>query len=447
MSDKWYTGLMSKQEIYEGIMALITEYYRRPKPRKTEIRTSDVLFDEKEALHLVKVLLSGWITQGPETSQFEKDFAEYYGVKHAIAVNSGSSANLMALASLCHESLGEARIKPGDEVITSPVTFPTSVFPIIQMGAVPVFVDVDPDTLCMDPSLVLDACTDKTKAILVVHLLGHPVDLEIFPGISGKARLEGSPEVWLIEDACESHGAMIGSKKVGSFGDFGTFSFFAAHHMTTGEGGMLTTNDDHLADLARSIRAFGRVIEVARDPKATQKLGERYKEISPKLGLFDVRQTFDKLGYALKTTDLQSAIGIEQLKKLDSFIDIRRANARYLLDELRQYEDVIQLPVEKPWAKHTYHHFFIIVREGAPFTRIDMVNHLEKNGIETRPIEAGNMADQPCMEGVKYRVKGDLTNARHIRENGFFIGCHPGLSVEDLKRIVNVFASFMEKYT
>jgi len=421
---------------------LITKYYKLPKSKslKQEIRTSDVIFDEKEALRLLRVLLRGWITQGPETKQFEEDFAKYYGVKNAIAVNSGSSANLVAIASLCHESLGDRRIKPGDEVVTSPVTFPTSVFPIIQMNAVPVFVDVEPDTLCMDPNLAIKAVSDKTKAILPVHLLGHPFKVD--------AVLDECKErnLWIIEDACESHGAMIVNRKVGTFGDFGTCSFFAAHHMTTGEGGMIITNDDHLADLARSIRAFGRVIEVARDPKAAQTLGGRYKEISPELGPFDVRQTFDKLGYALKITDLQAAIGIEQLKKLDDFIEARRRNAQYLLKHLQPYEDFIQLPVEKPWAKHTYHHFTILVRENAPFRRLELITHLEQNGIETRPIEAGNMADQPCMQGVQYRIVGELKYARHVRKNGFFIGVHPSLTKEDLEYMVNIFSDFLEKY-
>lgn len=441
---------MSIDLIQKKIEGLVTDYYdvrrqqQKFRPRPREIRTSDVLFDEKEAVRLIKVLLSGWITQGAETRQFERDFAEYYGVRHAIAVNSGSSANLVAVASLCHESLGDRQIKPGDEVITSPVTFPTSVFPIIQMGAIPCFVDVDPETLCMDPKRVLDAWytgTEKTKAVLPVHLLGHPFHV---PSIHD---LVEEKNLWLIEDACESHGAEINGKKVGSFGDFGTFSFFAAHHMTTGEGGMIITDDDRLADLARSIRAFGRVIEVARDPKAAQTLGDRYKVISRKLGLFDVRQTFDKLGYALKTTDLQSALGIEQLKKLPGFIKARRSNAQYLLKQLQPYEELIQLPIEKPWAKHTYHHFFIIVRENSPFTRLDLANNLEQNGVETRPIEAANMADQPCMEGVKYRVVGDLKIARHVRKDGLFIGVHPGLSKEDLERMVEIITSFLEKYT
>lgn len=433
---------LSEEEIWADLTRLITEYYKQPKPRpeRREIRTNDVLFDEKEALRLLRVFLKGWITQGPETKEFEDDFAKYYGIKHAITVNSGSSANLVAVASLCHESLGDKRIQPGDEVITSPVTFPTSVFPIIQMGAVPVFVNVEPDTLCMDPNLVIEALTDKTKAILPVHLMGHPFNINAILDECKQRNL------WIIEDACESHGAMIDGQKVGTFGDFGTFSFFAAHHICTGEGGMLITNDDNLADLARSIRAFGRVIEVARAPKAAQTLGVRYKEISPELGPFDVRQTFDKLGYALKITDLQAALGIEQLKKLDDFIEARRRNAQYLLKSLQPYENFIQLPVEKPWAKHTYHHFVIVVRENAPFTRFELVNHLERNGIETRPVEAGNMVDQPCIRGTRYRVAGELKTARHVRENGFFVGVHPGLDKGDLEYMVDVFTNFLERY-
>jgi CDP-6-deoxy-D-xylo-4-hexulose-3-dehydrase len=261
-----------EEVILAEIFHLLEDYCKFPKPKlkRQKIRTSDVLFDEKEISRALKVLLNGWITQGEETIQFEEDFAKYYGVRHAVAVNSGSSANLVAITALTHKSLGDRRIKPGDEVITSPVTFPTSVFPIIQVGAIPVFVDIEPDTLCMDPNETLRAISDKTKAVLPVHLLGHPFKVdEILDECERK-------NLWIVEDACESHGAMINNRKVGTFGHFGTFSLFAAHHITTGEGGMIITNNDHLADLARSIRAFGRVIEVARDPKTAQTLGGRY---------------------------------------------------------------------------------------------------------------------------------------------------------------------------
>jgi len=431
--------LHQTEEIFVEIKELIEKYYLMrkdiPKRGRRIIKTSDVLFDN-EVFRLLRVLLNGWITQGPVVKEFEEEFAKYYNVKHAIAVNSGSSANLVAVSALTHQSLGDRRIKPGDEVVTSPVTFPTSVFPIIQVGVIPVFVDVDPETLCIDPAQVEQAISDRTRAIFPVHLLGHPCDMR-------QLVKEG---YWIIEDVCESHGSECYGRKAGTWGDFGTFSFFAAHHITTGEGGMIITDDDRLADLARSIRGFGRVIEVAKDPRAAQTLGERYKEIYEELGPFDIRQTYDKLGYSLKMTDLQAALGVEQLKKLDNFIDARRQNVQYLSKELEAYDALIQLPVEKPWAKHTYHHFAIIIRENAPFSRLDIVNYLERNGIETRPIEAGNIVDQPCMRGQKFRVVGDLKVARHIRKNGFFVGCHPGLTREDLDYIVNVFTEFLEKH-
>lgn len=336
---------------------------------------------------------------------------------------------------LAHDSLGSERIKPGDEVITSPVTFPTSVFPIIQAGAIPVFIDVD-ETMCMSADLVEEAISDRTKAILPVHLLGHPCDMP-------KILKHGYP---VVEDACESHGAECYSKKVGAWGKLGTFSLFAAHHITMGEGGMIVTNDDTIADLARSIRAFGRVIDVARDPYAAQELGTRWKELFPELGPFDIRQTYDKLGYGLKITDIQAAIGLEQLNKLDKFIEARRRNAEYLRKGLEEFNHLIRLPIEKDWAKHTYHHFAILVREDAPFTRLELVNYLEANGIETRPIEAGNMVDQPCMRGVRYRVVGNLRNSQLIRKNGFFIGCHPSLSKDDLDYVILTFENFFRGY-
>jgi CDP-6-deoxy-D-xylo-4-hexulose-3-dehydrase len=215
--------------------------------------------------------------------------------------------------------------------------------------------------------------------------------------------------------------------------------------MTTGEGGMIVTNDSKLANLAKSIRGFGRVIEVAQDPHAAQTLGDRYRLLSEDLGYFDIRQTFDRVGYALKMTDIQGAIGTEQLKKLDGFIETRRKNAEYMRSSLKSYSQWIQLPVERPWARHTYHHFAITVREDAPFTRLDIVNFLEAKGIETRPIEAGNMIDQPSMKDQKYRVVGNAKNARLIRKNSFFIGCHPGLTREDLEYVVKTFDEFFER--
>jgi CDP-6-deoxy-D-xylo-4-hexulose-3-dehydrase len=421
-----------------GITPHLREFYKE-KPSRAKggrkILTSDVVFDHKEAQGVLEVILGGWISQGPRVKKFEEDFAEYYGSKYAISVNSGSSANLVALSVLTDETLGPKRIRPGDEVITSPVTFPTSVFPILQVGAVPVFVDVDPETLCMDVSMIEEAISEKTKAILPVHLLGHTCDMKGFSWSNH----------FLVEDVCESHGATSWGRKAGTFGDLGTFSFFTAHHMTTGEGGMIVTNDSKLANLAKSVRGFGRVIEVAQDPYAAQTLGDRYRLLSDDLGYFDIRQTFDRIGYALKMTDMQGAIGTEQLKKLDGFIETRRKNAEYMRSNLKSYSKWIQTPVERPWAHHTYHHFAMTVREDAPFSRLDIVNFLEAKGIETRPIEAGNMIDQPSMKGQKYRVVGDARNAKLIRKNSFFIGCHPGLTREDLEYVVNSFDEFFER--
>jgi len=421
------------REISPQLKQFYRNKVRNKGPRK--VLTSDVIFDHKEAEAVLEVILSGWISQGPKVKEFEESFAEYYGAKHAISVNSGSSANLVALSILTDESLGSKRIQPGDEVITSPVTFPTSVYPILQIGAVPVFVDVDLDTLCMDVSMVEEAVSDKTKAILPVHLLGHTCDMRGFSW----------SDYFLMEDVCETHGATSWGQKAGTFGDLGTFSFFTAHHMTTGEGGMIITNNLELANLAKSIRGFGRVIEVAQDPHAAQTLGNRYKLVSDDLGYFDVRQTFDRVGYALKMTDIQAAIGIEQLKKLDGFIEARRKNAEHLRSSLKTYSDWIQLPVERPWAHHTYHHFAITIREGSPFSRLDLVNFLESNGIETRPIEAGNMIDQPSMKGKNYRVVGTAKNAKIIRQNSFFIGCHPAVTSDDIDYVANVFDQFFSK--
>lgn len=403
-----------------------------------KVWTSQFVYDENEINAVMEVMKSGWITQGKYTKQFEEDFARFVGTKYAIAVNSGSSANLVALC-----ALNEIRSLKYKYIITTPATFSTTIFPIIQIGAVPVFVDVEPDTLCIDPNMVEEAVYRFDKyaggtvgALFPVDLLGHSCDMIRLTEIASRYNL------FMVEDCCEAHGAECKGKRVGSFPDCGTFSFFASHHISIGEGGMITTDDDRIAENAQSIRAFGRVTKVAADP--SKKVADRYEVIDKNLGLFDMRMTFDRIGYNMKITDLQSSIGVEQLKKLPMFLEKRRANAEYIVNHLEPYSDFLQLPIEKKGTKHAWHHVGILVRIDAPFTRHDIVTHLENNGVETRTIEAGNMARQPCMRKARYEVYGELKNCDKIWKDGFMVGCHQGLVKDDLIYMVDVLAQFLE---
>jgi len=431
--------MKTREQIKKEIAKKIQEYYSIPEPKPSRIDSATALFDHNEATRVMTTMLDGWITQGKQTREFENEYAKFFGTKYAFAVNSGSSANYLAVYSCIHKSLGKRRISPGSEVITTSVTFPTSVFPILQVNAVPVFVDVDPESYCLRPDLIEKAISRKTKAILPVHLMGHPCDMVKIMEIARKY------DLLVIEDACESHGSKAYGKYTGTFGDFGTFSFFAAHHMTTGEGGMVVTSNDELADLANSIRAFGRITKVSTDPSKKLTFDDRYIEISKKLGRFDIRQTFTNLGFAFKVTDLQSAIGIEQLKKLPDFIQKRRENAEYMKQKLSPYEEWLKLPSEKPWAYNTHHHFTVVIKPNAPIDRLELVRWLEEHNIETRPIEAGNMIAQPCMEKEKYEVYKSVPVSEWIGKNGFFFGCHPGLTKEDMDYIISTIHDFLVK--
>lgn len=436
--------MIVSNEERERLRSILSELAKKEQESR-RIQISGPVFGVEEILSVLEVLLAGRLTMGPKTYEFEKLFASYIGTKHAIAVNSGSSANLIALTVLSSTHLPtEMRIKPGDEVITPAVTWPTTCFPIIQIGAIPVFVDVDRETFCIDPSEIEKAVSDKTKAILLVHMLGHPADMKWILEIAEDNNL------LVIEDACEALGAECYGRKVGAFGDMATFSFFAAHHITTGEGGMITTNEELFASLARSIRAFGRacacpVCKVSIDPNYYCPL--RHLSEVDSLGDYDRRYIFTSIGFSLKLTEIQAALGIIQMQKLENFLKVRRENAEHVIKSLEPYSNFLELPVEKKWAKHAWFGIAITVREDAPFSRSEFVKYLEERGIETRPIMAGNIIDQPCMKGINFRKVGELPITNMVKSNSFFIGCYPGISKEKREYQIEVLTSFLEKYT
>lgn len=416
---------------FKKISSVIGEWFKKHPFVKDsgKVKISEPIFASEEITASLRVLLlsDGWIAQGPKVKEFEDKFAKYIGVKEAVATNSGSSANFLALSALMEEGM----ISAGDEVIIPAATFPTVATPVVQHSLKPVFVDVEMDAN-ISPREIKRAISPKTKMIIAVHTLGKPADIAEIKKIAKENNLV------LFEDACEAHGASINGKKVGSFGHVGTFSFYVAHNMTTAEGGMIVTNDKKLAQIARSLRDFGRFMTDGKE--------KRFSVKDPILGKYDTRQLFSRLGYNLRMTDIQAAMGIEQLKKLDNMNKKRLENAKFYLKNFSKFEKFFYLPKIGKGRTHVFYGFLLIIKHQAPFNRGGLVSFLEKEGIETRPLFGGCLPDQPAFRRVKKRIVGDLANSRLIRDSAFFIGCHPGISLADRQKVVKTFTSFLKPH-
>jgi len=393
-------------------------------PGRTRIPLNVPSFGWKEVWEALDSLLSTQVTMGKKVRQFEAMFAEYIGVEHAIMVNSGSSANLLALSILTNPLLS-GQLQPGDEVITPAVTWATTVFPILNVGLLPVLVDVDLRTFNLIPQEVEKAITPKSRAILLVHLLGNPCDMAEIMAIARRHKL------LVIEDACEAHGAEYGGRKVGSFGDIATFSFFFSHHITTIEGGMLLTNNDEYAELARALRVFGWV----RDLKAKEAIAQQQPQV-------DSRFLFVNIGYNLRPTEIQGAFGIHQMSKLERYIETRRENARYWGERLGALNHLL-LHREAEGRRHVWFGYPVVVRPDTPFSRKELVDYLEARGVETRPIMAGNIDEQPALRLFPYRKVGELPNSRLIHRNAFFFGNHHGIGREEREAIAGYIQEFV----
>lgn len=407
---------------------LVKQYFDRNNPWQLvpeRVPLSIPSYNWEEVCEVLESLLSGHVTMGRKVREFEIAFAEYIGVKHAIMVNSGSSANLVALSVLACRSL-ERRLEPGDEIIVPATLWSTTVFPVLQIGATPVFVDVEEKSFNLDPAQLRDAITPKTKAIIVVHLLGNPANMAAIKAIAEEF------DLFVIEDACEAHGAMIQGKKVGSFGHLATFSFFFSHHISTIEGGLVLTDDDEFADLARSVRAHGWVREMAQ----RETIARRFPDI-------DDRFLFVVAGYNLRPTEIQGAFGIHQIRKLESYIDIRRTNASLWNKRLGDFSDCLTVSEEREGTRHVWFAFPVIVKPSAPFARADLVRFLERKNIETRPIMVGNMVEHPAMRLYSYKQVGALPHARYIAENGFLIGNHHGVGSEQRAYVIECMEAFI----
>jgi len=417
-----------------AIRPLIMEYYdtllRQVPEASNEISLSAPAFDEKEAMRAIETILGGWISQGKNVSEFEQSAASYFSTASGIAVNSGSSANLIALLAL-KEYLD---LKDGDEVIVPAATFATVSMPIIQAGLVPVYVDVDRNSLNISPEEVAPAITERTKLLMPVHTLGYPAEMDQLMDIAEEHDLS------VIEDCCEAHGSALHGRKVGSFGLAATLSFFVAHNMTTGEGGMVVTSNPEIEKICRSYREFGR-------RKEPQDADNRYYS-DEVLKEYDVRYVFDRLGYNLRMTDVTAAFGIEQLKKLDAMNDRRRANATALIKLLNsETKGYLSSTCEAEGYRHTYYTFPILLHNSAPFTRRQFAEFLEAQNIETRPLFAGCLPDQPAFRSAPGRNAGDLPHARYLRDNLVFIGVHPGLGDKHIAYVGDVITEFIATHT
>lgn len=402
---------------------------------ESPVPVSGKVIDEQEIVYMIEAALDGWLTTGRFNKEFEKNLAEFLGVKHVLTVNSGSSANLVAFSTLTSSKLGSRSIKQGDEVIGVAAGFPTTVNPIIQFGAIPVFVDVDLATHNINTDLIEDAITKKTKAIMLAHALGNPFNVKKVKEICDKHNL------WLIEDCCDALGAKFDGKNVGLWGDIATLSFYPAHHITMGEGGVVFTNSDELKVIAESYRDWGRDCYCPTGEDNT--CGKRF---CWKLGNlpegYDHKYTYSHLGYNLKITDMQAACGLAQLKKLPEFIKQRNNNFSYLLNGFEEFSDYFHLPQPTINSEPSWFGFPLIIKDES-INREDLLQYLNESKIGTRLLFAGNLTKQPYMIDQDFRVSGSLENTDIIMNNTFWLGVYPGLTNEMLDYVLSKFRSYL----
>ena len=431
-----------QQEIRQKIAALVDEYAQLKytpqsfKPGETVIPPSGKVLDSAELKSMVEASLDGWLTTGRFNDAFEKKLLDFLGVKFLITTNSGSSANLLAFSALTSSKLKERAIKPGDEVIGVAAGFPTTVNPILQFGAIPVFVDVDIATHNIDVTKIEAAISPKTKAIMLAHSLGNPFNLKFILEICKKYNL------WLIEDNCDSLGSRYNGQLTGTFGDIGTLSFYPAHHITMGEGGAVFTNNAELKMIIESFRDWGR--DCYCQPGKDNTCGKRF---CWKLGDlpegYDHKYTYAHAGYNLKITDMQAACGLAQMDKLESFIQARKDNFKYLYNRLKSCEEFLILPEASPNSDPSWFGFLMTIKPEANIRRVDLLSYLDQEKIGTRLLFAGNLTRQPYMQGRNYRVSGDLTHTDTVMNDSFWVGVYPALTEEMLDFMATKIESFL----
>src|SRR3989338_6481648 len=436
--------MKSQSQLRKEILGKVAEFYLAGikktdfTPGKTSINYSGRVYDEKELRSLVDSSLDFWLTSGRFSEEFERSLAGFLGIKHCLLVNSGSSANLLAVSALTSPLLGKRRLKAGDEVITTACGFPTTLNPILQNGFIPVFVDVELGTYNIDPKALKKAATSKTKALLVSHTLGNPCNLDSIKKIADKHGL------WFIEDNCDALGSKFKGNYTGTFGDISTCSFFPAHHITMGEGGAVLTRDRLLNKIIMSLRDWGRDCwcKPGFDNTCGQRFGRKFGDLPQG---YDHKYVYSHIGYNLRATDMQAAIGVAQLKKLPGFIKKRRSNFSFLYNRLRAYEKYLILPRWDRLSEPSWFGFPLLVKDSSPFNRYEIVRHLEENKIATRMLFGGNLLKQPAYQNIKYRVIGRLENTDLAMNNFFWIGVYPGLTPGKLKfmasKLLELFAA------
>ena len=432
---------LDKVELKKQILGLVEQYSALQYAEKSFTAGTDVIppsgkiIGAGELKNMVEASLDGWLTAGRFNEAFEQRLGSFLGAKHVLTTNSGSSANLLAFSALTSPQLGDRAIKPGDEVISVAAGFPTTVNPILQYGAVPVFVDVHIPTYNIDPELIEAAISDKTKAIMLAHTLGNPYDLTKIVHIAKKYNL------WLVEDCCDALGSTYDGKLVGSFGDIGTLSFYPAHHITMGEGGAVFTNNSDLKRIIESFRDWGR--DCYCQPGKDNTCGKRFGWQLGTLPFgYDHKYTYSHLGYNLKISDMQAACALAQMDRLPGFVEVRKRNFNILKDRLKTCEEFLILPEATTGSDPSWFGFPITIRDGAGVARVDLLKYLDQYKVGTRLLFAGNLTRQPYFKDHTHRVSGDLTNTDKVMNNTFWVGVYPGLNEDMLSFIVEKIEAF-----
>jgi CDP-6-deoxy-D-xylo-4-hexulose-3-dehydrase len=434
---------MSAEALRAQILELVAKFASQQwqakpfEPGITPVPVSGKVFDGADVQYLVDASLDFWLTTGRFAKSFERRFAEWWGIKHCLLVNSGSSANLLAISALTSPQLGDRRLKPGDEVLTCAAGFPTTVTPILQNGLVPVFVDAALPTYNADPDRLAAAIGPRTRAIILAHTLGNPFDLDAVMALAKQHNL------WVIEDCCDAVGAEYRGRMAGTFGDLATVSFYPAHHLTMGEGGAVLTQNSGLKKIVESFRDWGR--DCWCEPGVDNTCHKRFDwQLGDLPHGYDHKYTYSHLGYNLKLTDMQAAVGLSQLKKLDGFIDQRRENFRYLHSRLSHLDSHMVLPEATPHSNPSWFGFPITLRADSPVTRMALIGHLESRKIGTRLLFGGNLLRQPAFKDAAHRVAGPLTQCDVIMGRTFWVGVYPGLSHPMLDHIATALEEGLE---
>jgi CDP-6-deoxy-D-xylo-4-hexulose-3-dehydrase len=427
------------------ILSQVKEYYRLAhadqsfQPGESRVHYAGRVYDAEELVAAANAVLDFWLTVGPRTEAFEDELASILGLRRALAVNSGSSANLLAVSSLRSQRL-QRPLKPGDEVITAAMGFPTTTAPIVQNELVPVFVDCELGTYNIDTDQLDLALSDRTRAIFIAHMLGNPVEMEPV------MELAEEYDLYVIEDTCEALGSTYNGEMLGTFGDLATFSFYPSHHITTGEGGAVATSSPRLGRIACSLRDWGRDCRCTHESPPEGACGNRLEWKIPGLDEpYDHRYLYVEIGYNMKMTDVQAAIGVAQLKKLPSFVQARKNNFRELYQGLKAHEEFLILPTWSERADPAWFALPLTLRADVPFTRRDLITFLENRNIETRLLLAGNLTRQPGYQDIKCRSIGTLPNADHILGSSFFIGVYPGLDDAQISYMLQAFVDFFDR--